>query len=134
MLHKPMSPTSGLTTASLTKTALPSVSVCIQAHEETFMERLGECLEHVLASDYPKLEILVLNELLTLDPSKELKRFAHKGVRFVPTADGAAPQNHDDLLRQASGTLVCFVDLDTHLEPHTLGQMVERFMSDAAAV
>ena len=140
MLHRPIStPTSALPSASLEKTAqkssiasLPSVSVCVPAHEESFIERLALCLEHILASDYPKLEIIVVNELLMLDPSKELKQFAGKGVRFVHP-DVEPVNSHNDLLREASGHLVCFVDVDTHIEPTTIGQLVDRFMSESVA-
>ena len=39
---------------------LPSVSVCIPARNET--HAMSECLESVLASDYPKLEAIVLDD------------------------------------------------------------------------
>jgi len=143
MLNRPFlgpisPPTSTPQSTSLEKTtkkspprSLPSVSVCVPAHEESFIERLALCLEHILASDYPKLEIIVVNELLMLDPSKELKQFAGKGVRFVHP-DVEPTDSHNDLLREASGHLVCFVDVDTHIEPTTIGQLVDRFMNESA--
>ena len=60
---------------------VPSVSVCIPARNET--HAMAECLERVLASDYPKLEILVFDDNSADDTSTIIRSFAQEGVRFV---------------------------------------------------
>ena len=84
----------------------PSVSVCIAARNET--HALAQCLERVLKSDYPKLEILVLDDSSTDDTSLIIKSFASAGVRFIPGAalpSGWLGKNHayQTLIDEARG-------------------------------
>ena len=44
---------------------------------------MNDCLERVVASTYPKLEIIVLDDHSQDNTSALIKSFAHKGVRFV---------------------------------------------------
>lgn len=106
---------------------LPSVSVCIPARNET--HAMTDCLERVINSEYPKLEIIVLDDSSVDDTSILIKSFAHAGVRFVegPTLrDGWLGKNNalQGLLKEASGTFVLFMDVDTRIEPDTIGQLV----------
>jgi chlorobactene glucosyltransferase len=108
-------------------TDAPSVSICIPARNET--HALAECLERVLASDYPKLEILVLDDNSKDDTSLIIKSFAHAGVRFIPgqkLTEGWLGKNFalEQLVREASGTYVVFMDVDTFIQPHTISQLV----------
>lgn len=106
---------------------LPSVSVCIPARNE--MHALTTCLEKVLASDYEKLEILVFDDSSADETSVLIKSFAHAGVRFVPGThlpEGWLGKNHalEVLAREASGTFIVFVDVDTQIEPQTISKLV----------
>jgi glycosyltransferase involved in cell wall biosynthesis len=105
----------------------PSVSVCVPARNET--HAMTQCLERVLASDYPKLEVIVFDDESADNTSYLINSFAHAGVRFVPgTAlpDGWLGKNHalEVLAREASGTYVLFLDVDTHLQSTTISQLV----------
>jgi glycosyltransferase involved in cell wall biosynthesis len=105
----------------------PTVSVCIPARNE--MHALAECLERVLASNYPKMEILVLDDESHDDTPIIIKSFAHAGVRFIPgTAlpEGWLGKNYalDTLAREASGSLVMFMDVDTFISPNTISRLV----------
>lgn len=106
---------------------MPSVSVCIPARNET--HAMTECLERVIASTYPKLEIIVLDDSSIDNTSHLIKAFAHSGVRFVEGTKlpvGWLGKNHalQELLSEASGTLVLFMDVDTHIQPDTIEQLV----------
>lgn len=106
---------------------LPSVSVCIPARNEH--HAMTSCLERVLASNYPKLEVIVIDDESVDSTPTLVKSFAHEGVRFVAggeVPDGWLGKNHalDVLLKEASGTYVLFMDVDTNIEPNTIGQMV----------
>ncbi len=106
---------------------LPSVSVCIPARNE--MHAMTQCLERVLASTYPKLEIIVLDDSSADNTSVLIKSFAHAGVRFVEGAslpDGWLGKNHalQGLLDEASGSYILYMDVDTDIEPDTIGQLV----------
>lgn len=105
----------------------PSVSVCIPARNE--FKAMNECLELVLASRYPKLEIIVIDDESVDDTPQVVKAFAHDGVRFISggeVPDGWLGKNHalDTLLHEANGTYVLFMDVDTKLQPYTIGQFV----------
>ncbi len=118
--------------AVATAADLPTVSVCIPARNE--MHAMTECLERVLASDYPKLEIIVLDDSSVDDTSMLIKSFAHAGVRFVegyPLPDGWLGKNNalQGLLEEASGRYILFLDVDTILKPTSITQLVSWLMA-----
>lgn len=108
-------------------TDLPSVSVCIPARNEA--RAMTQCLERVIASTYPKLEIIVLDDSSADNTSTLIKAFAHAGVRFVEGTRlpaGWLGKNNalQGLLNEASGTYVFYIDVDTQIAPDTIGQLV----------
>ena len=110
-----------------------SVSVCIPARNET--HAMTQCLERVLASDYAKLEVIVYDDSSVDDTSILIRSFAHAGVRFVPGNDlpqGWLGKNHalEVLAREASGTYVVFMDVDTFVRPTTISQLVGYAMTE----
>jgi glycosyl transferase family 2 len=111
---------------------LPTITVCIPARNE--MHAMTECLERVLASDYPKLEIIVLDDSSVDDTSMLIKSFAHAGVRFVegrPLPDGWLGKNNalQGLLNEASGHFLLFLDVDTTLKPYSIRCLVEQALA-----
>lgn len=116
---------------------MPSVTVCIPARNE--MHALNDCLERVVASDYDKLEIIVLDDVSGDDTSALIKAFAHKGVRFVQGKSLPLQwlgKNHalQGLLNEASGSYVLFVDVDTLLTPEAVTHMVRYALSQRASM
>lgn len=106
---------------------LPTVSVCIPARNED--HALVECLTSVLASTYPKLEVLVLDDCSQDATSSIIRSFAHDGVRFIQGDTPAAGwlgrnQALDTLAAHASGDYLLFIDVDTHLAPHSIEHLV----------
>ena len=104
------------------------MSVCIPARNET--HAMAECLERVLASDYAKLEILVFDDNSADDTSNIIRSFAQAGVRFVAgneLPEGWLGKNHalDVLAKEASGTYVLFMDVDTIIAPSTIRRAVD---------
>lgn len=111
----------------------PSVSVCIPARNET--HAMTECIQAVLASDYKKMEILVFDDDSGDDTSALVRSFAYAGVRFVSGAtlpEGWLGKNHalDTLAREASGTYVLFMDVDTRITPTTINWLVGYMMTE----
>jgi hypothetical protein len=106
---------------------LPTVSLCIPARNED--HTLTECLQAAIASDYPKLEILVLDDCSQDTTSQIIRSFAHDGVRFV---QGAAPsggwlgktQALQTLAEHASGDYIIFAGVHTQVAPQTISQLV----------
>jgi chlorobactene glucosyltransferase len=109
---------------------LPAVSVLIPARDET--EQLEACLRTLVASDYPKLEIVVLDDCSATRRTPEIIRsFAHTGVLFL---QGEAPDEerwlaknwaYAQLTRAASGELLLFCGVDAAFEPSSIRKMVE---------
>jgi len=114
---------------NLSDKELPSVSVLVPARNET--DDLQQCLEALVQSDYPKLEILVLDDCsATRRTSEIIQSFAHAGVRFV---QGEAPDEtrwlaknyaYAELAREASGDVLLFCGVDAIGAPHTIRQLV----------
>ena len=106
---------------------MPTVTLAIPARNET--HALEACLRAAVASDYPKLEIIVLDDCSQDKTSEIIRSFAHDGVRFVQgdiPADGWLGKNQalQTLTAQASGDYIMFADVDTHLSPQSISKLV----------
>lgn len=107
---------------------LPTVSVCIPARNET--HALSDCLSSVLESDYPKLEVIVLDDCSQDKTSRIIHSFAHAGVRFVQgevPSDGWLGKNQalQVLAKQATGKYLLFMGVDTRLSSGSISQLVD---------
>lgn len=106
---------------------LPTVTVAIPARNET--KDLEDCLRAVLASDYPKLEVLVLDDCSQAKTAEVIKSFAHAGVRFIKGEEPAKRwlaknQAYQSLYQHASGQLVLFCGVDVRLGTGAIRAMV----------
>lgn len=107
--------------------SIPTVSVCIAVRDETMV--MTQCLERVLASDYPKLEIIVMDDGSRDNTGMLIKSFAHAGVRFIDGKElpsGWLGKNYafSILAKEAVGKYVLFVDVDTHIEVTTITRLM----------
>jgi chlorobactene glucosyltransferase len=118
----------------LTDQQLPSLSVLVPAKDETL--ELENCLTTLIASDYPKLEIIALDDCSTNRRTPEIIRgFAHDGVRFIQGNEPPRtmlPKNHAyaRLAQEASGELLLFIGVDVIVETDSLRRLVESFIAD----
>lgn len=107
---------------------LPTVTVAIPARNET--EDLQVCLERIIASDYPKLEIIVLDDCSQITRTPEIiRQFAHDGVRFIQGHEPddtwlAKNQAYARLAEEASGSYMLFCGVDARFEPQSIRAMV----------
>ena len=113
----------------------PTISVCIPARNET--HALTDCLEKVLSSDYPKLEIIVLDDCSQDNTSQLIRSFAHDGVRFiegVPPPEGWLGRNYalESLAKAATGKYIIFMGVDTRLAPGTITQLANYMFAKRA--
>ena len=113
---------------------LPTISVLIPARNET--DDLESCLASLVRSDYPKLEIIVLDDCsLSKKTSQIIKNFAHNGVRFL---QGETPDNdwlpknyaYEQLAGQANGEIILFCGVDVRFESHTIRSLVDIFKTE----
>jgi cellulose synthase/poly-beta-1,6-N-acetylglucosamine synthase-like glycosyltransferase len=107
---------------------LPTLTVAVPARNET--DDLQACLESLVACDYPKLEILVLDDCSQTKRTPEIIRsFAHSGVRFIEGEEPkdtwlAKNQAYEHLFREANGEYILFCGVDVRFSPQSLRQLV----------
>ncbi|MHB1864679.1 MAG: glycosyltransferase family 2 protein [Candidatus Saccharimonadales bacterium] len=113
--------------------SLPTLSVAIPARNET--EDLEACLSSLIACDYPKLEILVLDDCSQEKRTPEIiRQFAHDGVRFIEGEEAGSSWTaknyaYQKLLEVANGEVILFCGCDVRFSKQTLRQMVELKLS-----
>ena len=105
----------------------PTVSLCIPARNET--HALEDCLSSAIGSDYPKLEIIVLDDCSQDKTSQIIRSFAHDGVRFisgdVPSEGWLGKNNaYQALATQAKGEYLVFMSVDTRVAPESISQLI----------
>lgn len=112
---------------------LPTVTLAIPARNET--HALEACLRAAVASDYPKLEIIVLDDCSQDKTSEIIRSFAHEGVRFIrgdEPIEGWLGKNQAmrALAAQASGDYIIFADVDTHMSPQSITKLITYALSN----
>ena len=105
----------------------PGVTVLIPAYNEAAV--IATCIGSALASDYPRLEVLVLDDGST-DETEAVAVAAAGGdprcrVRRDPVNRGKAEQLNVGF-REARHELVAVTDADTHVHPEALKLLVAR--------
>lgn len=105
----------------------PTVSLCIPARNEN--HALADCLGSAIASDYPKLEIIVLDDCSQDKTSQVIRSFAHDGVRFVKgkiPSDGWLGKNnaYQTLVSEATGEYLVFMSVDTRVSVESISQII----------
>lgn len=113
----------------------PTLSVIVAARNE--QRHIEEALQSLLAQDYPRLEIIVVNDRSTDRTGEILEalraRFARLRVVFVrELPPGWLGKNHALALgaRHASGDFLLFTDADVIMKPTALRRAM-RYMLDA---
>lgn len=107
----------------------PPLSVVIPARNEA--RNIEACVRSVLASDYPRLEVIVVDDHSTDGTGEIARRIAAEDARLrvVPAPDlpagwfGKQWACHTGA-RAATGTLLCFTDADTRHAPRLLSLSV----------
>jgi glycosyltransferase involved in cell wall biosynthesis len=111
----------------------PSISVAIPARNES--EDLIKCLDTLIASDYPKLEIVVLDDCSQNKHTPEIiKSYAQQGVKFL---DGNEPPKnwhaktyaYKQLADQVNGEYILFCGVDARFDNQALTLMVKEMLA-----
>lgn len=114
-------------TTPVTEHELPTVSLLIPARNET--HAVTRALTNALGLDYPKLEIIVLDDESQDDTPEKIRSFAQDGVRFIKGGslpDGWIGKNWacHQLSESASGDYFIFCDMDVHLSSKGLAKLI----------
>ena len=105
----------------------PSVTMAIPARNETHAIELT--LDSAIKSDYPKLEIIVVDDCSQDRTPQMIRDYAQKGIRFI---EGKVLQenwlgknaSYKTLLEEASGEYVLFSGVDVHMDEMSISKLV----------
>ncbi len=102
------------------------VSVLVPAYNEE--RTIRACVESVLASDYPDLEVVVIDDGSTDGTAAAVDDLAEGGrIRLLRQANGGKARALNRGIAQATGEVVLFTDADSLFGPGTVGQMARWF-------
>jgi cellulose synthase/poly-beta-1,6-N-acetylglucosamine synthase-like glycosyltransferase len=108
----------------------PTVSVIIPAYNEE--DVIVSTVNAALASDYPKLEVVVVNDG-SADTTGELleEHFgANSRVRIFSQPNRGKPAALSRALAESSGEIVVSIDADTAIEPEAVTKLIRHFADD----
>lgn len=108
--------------------ALPFVSVLIPSRDEEGV--IGHTLGHVLRMDYPRLEVIVIDDGSSDRTGEVARRFPVRVVtRLRPDPHGKAEALNAGL-RIARGDVICVFDADSAMAPDFLRRAVAPLVAD----
>ncbi|WP_081756678.1 DUF2062 domain-containing protein [Gorillibacterium massiliense] len=111
----------------------PAVSVVIAAYNEEAV--ICKTIGSILDSDYPHLEIIVIDDGSTDETSKVVEeRFSENDrVRLIRKANGGKASAVNAGFREASGTIIVAFDADTLISSDAISLLVSRFRDEKVA-
>ena len=102
------------------------VTVLVPAYNEE--KTLRACVDSILASDYPDLEVIVVDDGSDDGTAATVADLAGAGrIRLLRQANGGKARALNRGIESASGEVVLFTDADSLFLPGTLRQMVRWF-------
>jgi chlorobactene glucosyltransferase len=115
----------------------PLISICIPARNEE--DNIRRCVASALGQDYPKIEVIVLDDRSTDSTLTRLNEFASRDSRLTPIHGTELPADwagKPHALSQASaaarGEWLCFVDADTFLAPQAISSCYAKALETRA--
>jgi glycosyltransferase involved in cell wall biosynthesis len=116
----------------ITGNDVPVVTVAIPARNET--DDMAACIQSILESDYPKLEVLVLDDCSHDQTPEVIRQFAHAGVRFI---QGEEPENgwlaknsaYQRLSDEATGEYILFCGVDIRFDSGGITDLINYMCS-----
>ncbi|GCE12658.1 glycosyltransferase [Tengunoibacter tsumagoiensis] len=109
-------------------TDAPFVSVIIPTHDRP--DRLALCLHSILATHYPRFEILVVDNAPSTDATAELlqKEFAfNASIRYLREDRQGPSWARNCGMQAAKGGILAFVDDDVIVDPSWLAELARGF-------
>ncbi|MGW3990977.1 glycosyltransferase [Streptomyces sp. NPDC004830] len=107
----------------------PYVSVVVATHDRPGM--LRDCLDSVLRQDYPRFEVIVVDNAPADDAAERLVRGHYTGrVRYLREPVPGLAHAHNRGLAGAHGEIVAFTDDDTLADPGWLAALTGAFTAD----
>ncbi|MFE9650468.1 glycosyltransferase family 2 protein [Streptomyces sp. NPDC006365] len=109
----------------------PFVSVIVATHNRP--ELLRDCLNSLLRMNYPRFEVIVVDNAPADDASERLIREEYgRRLRYIREPTAGLARAHNRGLAAAHGRIAAFTDDDTLVDPDWLSAVVESFAQDPA--
>ncbi|MDQ7911498.1 bifunctional polysaccharide deacetylase/glycosyltransferase family 2 protein [Phytohabitans sp. ZYX-F-186] len=102
---------------------LGPVSVVVPAYNES--ANIAATVRSLLASDYPRVEVIVVDDGSTDGTADIVERMRLPGVRVVRQANAGKPAALNTGIAHARGDILVLVDGDTVFEPDAVGRLVQ---------
>ena len=102
---------------------LPPVSVLVPAYNEEV--GIEQAVRSLVASDYPQLEVLVIDDGSTDRTAQIVRDLALPGVRLVQQPNGGKAAALRTGTREAAHDVLVMLDGDTVFEPQTIRHLVQ---------
>ncbi|MBO4253476.1 glycosyltransferase [Streptomyces griseorubiginosus] len=110
----------------------PFISVVVATHDRP--EQLRHCLRSLLRQDYPRFEIVVVDNDPADDAAEALIRRQFRGqVRYVREPVAGLARAHNRGLAHTDGSVVAFTDDDTLVDSGWLAALAETFVGEPRA-
>lgn len=105
----------------------PFVSVVIAAYNEEKV--IGKAIRSILASDYPELEVIVVDDGSRDSTAKVVQEISNEypNVRLIQKENGGKSSAVNRGFQEARGDIVVSLDADTILASNTISLMVRHF-------
>jgi cellulose synthase/poly-beta-1,6-N-acetylglucosamine synthase-like glycosyltransferase/peptidoglycan/xylan/chitin deacetylase (PgdA/CDA1 family) len=107
------------------KRHLGLVSVIVPAYNEE--ANIAATVQSLFVSDYPAVEVIVVDDGSTDDTAAIVARLNLPGVRLIRQANAGKPAALNTGISWARGDIIVLVDGDTVFEPSALGRLVQAF-------
>lgn len=107
----------------------PLVSIVVPGYNEEKV--IGHCVDSILASDYPRREIILVDDGSTDGTLNEMRRYEKTpGVVVIGKPNGGKASALNAGLARAAGEVIFFVDADGIFAPNTISEMLKGFESE----
>jgi GT2 family glycosyltransferase len=109
--------------------AAPFISVIVATHNRSGL--LRQCLKSLLRLEYPRFEVIVVDNAPADDTTERLVRDEYgRGVRYIREPVAGLARAHNRGLAVARGRIAAFTDDDTLVDPGWLSALAETFAQD----
>jgi cellulose synthase/poly-beta-1,6-N-acetylglucosamine synthase-like glycosyltransferase/peptidoglycan/xylan/chitin deacetylase (PgdA/CDA1 family) len=105
------------------------VSVIVPAYNES--ANIAATVRSLVHNDYPRLEVIVVDDGSTDGTGEIVKRLRLPSVRVIRQPNAGKPAALNTGIAQARSALLVLVDGDTVLDAHAVGQLVQPFADPA---
>jgi cellulose synthase/poly-beta-1,6-N-acetylglucosamine synthase-like glycosyltransferase len=107
---------------------LPKVSVLIPAWNEE--KSIAKTIESILNSNYPDFEVIIIDDGSKDKTLQIAKSYETEQLKVFTKPNGGKGNALNFGIEKAKGEIIFTMDADTHVEPHTMKNMVKYFKQE----